>query len=85
MTAGGSTSPFAAFQVRAFAPVWFSGLLWHLCRWGVSFLGTYLIADLTGSPRMVQLAGTVLYAALVVHAALIGLAGVGCVPRLRQW
>lgn len=72
MSAAGSTSPFAAFQVRAFAPVWFSGLIWHLCRWGVSFLGTYLIADLTGSPRMVQLAGTVLYAPLLLGGVIGG-------------
>lgn len=72
MSAAGSRSPFAAFQVRAFAPVWFSGLIWHLCRWGVSFLGTYLIADLTGSPRMVQLAGTVLYAPLLLGGVIGG-------------
>lgn len=72
MSVAGSRSPFAAFQVRAFAPVWFSGLIWHLCRWGVSFLGTYLIADLTGSPRMVQLAGTVLYAPLLLGGVIGG-------------
>ena len=72
MSAAGSTSPFVAFEVRGFAPIWLSGLIWHLCRWGVSFLGTYLIADLTDSPRMVQLAGTVLYAPLLVGGVIGG-------------
>lgn len=56
----------SAFGARHFAPVWLSGLIWHLTRWGVAFLGTYLINELTGSPRLVQLAGTVLYAPLLV-------------------
>ncbi|MDA3040563.1 MAG: MFS transporter [Actinomycetota bacterium] len=72
MISARSTSPFAAFGVRGFAPVWLSGLIWHLCRWGVSFLGTYLIADLTESPRMVQLAGTVLYIPLLVGGIIGG-------------
>ena len=42
------------------------GLLWHLCRWGVAFLGTYLVNDMTDSPRLVQLAGTVLYSPLLI-------------------
>lgn len=66
-----ATSPFLAFGARHFGLVWFSGLIWHLCRWGVAFLGTYLINDLTGSPRLVQLAGTTLYAPLLV-GGLIG-------------
>jgi predicted MFS family arabinose efflux permease len=64
--AAGRSSPFAAFGIRHFGLIWLSGLLWHLCRWGIAFLGTYLINDMTGSPRMVQLAGTVLYAPLLV-------------------
>ena len=62
---------FAAFKVPHFGAVWLSGLIWHLCRWGVAFLGTYLVNDLTGSPRLVQLTGTTLYAPLLVG----GLAG----------
>ncbi len=69
----GSTSLWSAFEVPSFGFVWFSGLIWHLCRWGILFLGTYLVEDLTGSPRLVQLAGTVLYAPLLVGGLLGGL------------
>ena len=71
-TLHGRTGPFAAFQVRHFGLVWLSGLLWHLCRWGVAFVGTYLVNDLTGSPRLVQLAGTTLYAPLLVGGIIGG-------------
>ena len=66
------TGSFAAFRVRHFGLVWLSGLLWHLCRWGVAFVGTYLVNDLTGSPRLVQLAGTTLYAPLLVGGIIGG-------------
>ena len=56
----------SAFGAPHFAAVWVSGLLWHLTRWGVAFLGTFLINEMTGSPRLVQLAGTVLYAPLLI-------------------
>lgn len=46
--------------------MWFGGLIWHLCRWGVAFLGTFLVNELTGSPRLVQLAGAALYAPLLI-------------------
>ncbi len=56
----------SAFEAEHFTRVWLSGLIWHLTRWGVAFLGTFLINELTGSPRLVQLAGTALYAPLLV-------------------
>jgi len=56
----------SAFEAEHFTRVWLSGLIWHLTRWGVAFLGTFLINDLTGSPRLVQLAGTALYGPLLV-------------------
>jgi predicted MFS family arabinose efflux permease len=62
----------SAFRARYFGLVWFSGLMWHMCRWGVAFLGTYLLNDLTGSPRLVQLAGTTLYAPLLVGGVIGG-------------
>ncbi len=62
-----------AFGARHFGPVWCSGLIWHLTRWGVAFLGTFLINEMTGSPRLVQLAGTVLYAPLLVGGVFGGL------------
>ncbi|MGB5755805.1 MAG: MFS transporter [Acidimicrobiales bacterium] len=68
----GSRSASSAFGARHFALVWFSGLIWHLTRWGVAFLGTYLVNDMTGSPRLVQLAGTMLYAPLLVGGVLGG-------------
>ena len=71
-TLGVRTGPFAAFRVRHFGLVWLSGLIWHLCRWGVAFVGTYLVNDLTGSPRLVQLAGTTLYAPLLVGGIIGG-------------
>ncbi len=72
VSASRSTSALAAFRVRGFGLVWFSGLLWHLCRWGVAFLGTYLMNELTGSPRLVQLAGTMLYAPLLLGGVVGG-------------
>ncbi len=59
-------SATSAFGARHFTAVWLSGLIWHLTRWGVAFLGTYLVNELTGSPRLVQLAGVMLYAPLLV-------------------
>lgn len=56
----------SAFEAPSFTLVWLSGLVWHLTRWGVAFLGTYLINELTGSPRLVQLAGTMLYGPLLI-------------------
>ncbi|MDB4109896.1 MFS transporter [Acidimicrobiales bacterium] len=67
-----AAKPFAVFATRHFGYAWACGLLWHLCRWGVAFLGTYLVNDMTGSPRMVQLAGTVLYAPLLLGGVLGG-------------
>jgi len=52
--------------------VWASGLIWNICRWGVAFVGTYLINDMTGSPRLVQLAGTMLYAPLLLGGVIGG-------------
>ncbi|MGH1487790.1 MAG: MFS transporter [Acidimicrobiales bacterium] len=67
---GASTS--SAFGAQYFFFVWLSGLIWHLTRWVVAFLGTYLVNELTGSPRLVQLAGTFLYAPLLLGGVLGG-------------
>jgi MFS family permease len=61
-----SSSDTSAFGARHFGLVWMSGLVWHLTRWGVAFLGTFLVNEMTGSPRLVQLAGTLLYAPLLL-------------------
>lgn len=65
-------SASSAFGARHFTLVWLSGLIWHLTRWGVAFLGTFLVNELTGSPRLVQLAGTMLYAPLLVGGVVGG-------------
>lgn len=67
------TTARSAFGVQYFALIWLSGLIWHLTRWGVAFLGTFLINEMTGSPRLVQLAGTLLYAPLLVGGVLGGM------------
>jgi len=66
------SSPFAAFGVQHFPAVWVSGLIWNICRWGVAFVGTFLINEMTGSPRLVQLAGTMLYAPLLLGGVIGG-------------
>ncbi len=68
----GTRSRSSAFGARHFTLVWLSGLIWHLTRWGVAFLGTFLVNDMTGSPRLVQLAGTMLYAPLLLGGVLGG-------------
>jgi predicted MFS family arabinose efflux permease len=72
----------SAFAAPHFTAVWISGMLWNLTRWGVAFLGTFLINDMTGSPRLVQLAGTTLYAPLLLGGVLGGLVS-DRVDRLR--
>lgn len=42
--------------------MWLSGWLWNMTRWMAVFLCSYLINDLTGSPFLVQLAGTAFFA-----------------------
>ena len=52
-------------QVRYFPRLWASGFIWGLSRWGVSFVGPYIANDLTGSARMVQLAGVAIWAPML--------------------
>jgi predicted MFS family arabinose efflux permease len=40
-------------------------LAWGLSRWGVSFVGPFIANDLTGSARMVQLAGVAMWAPML--------------------
>ena len=61
-----------AFSARGFAPLWFSGLCWHWGRWAIAFLASYHINQMTGSPRMVQLTGTVMWAPLLLGGAVGG-------------
>ena len=66
-------SALDTFRVPSFGLIWLSGLIWHLSRWGVSFLGSVVVNDLTHSPRLVQLTGSLLYAPLLVGGVLGGL------------
>lgn len=61
-----------AFSARGFAPLWFSGLCWHWGRWAIAFLASYHVNQMTGSPRMVQLTGAVMWAPLLLGGAIGG-------------
>ena len=59
------TSTFDALKVRHFPLLFASGWTWNLSRWGVSFIGPFIANGLTGSARMVQLAGVALWSPLL--------------------
>ena len=59
------TSTFDALKVRHFPLLFASGWTWNLSRWGFSFIGPFIANDLTGSARMVQLAGVALWSPLL--------------------
>ncbi|MGF1596988.1 MAG: MFS transporter [Acidimicrobiales bacterium] len=59
------------FAVPGFAAVYSVGVVWSLCRWAIGFLGAYVVAEATGSPRLVQLTGAMLWAPLLV-AGVVG-------------
>lgn len=67
----GRESRFAVFSVPGFAPTYLVGVVWSMCRWGLGFLGAYVANDLTGSPRLVQLTGAMLWAPLLL-AGMVG-------------
>jgi MFS family permease len=67
----GPGSRFAVFRVPGFAPTYAVGVVWSMCRWGLGFLGAYVVKDLTGSPRLVQLTGAMLWAPLLL-AGMVG-------------
>ena len=59
------SNTFDALKVRYFPLIFASGWTWNLSRWGVSFIGPFVANDLTGSARMVQLAGVALWSPLL--------------------
>ena len=61
-----------AFSARGFAPLWFSGLCWHWGRWAIAFLASYHVNQISGSPRMVQLTGAIMWAPLLLGGAIGG-------------
>ena len=66
------TTTFDALKVRHFPLIFASGWTWSLSRWGVSFLGPFIANDLTGSARMVQLAGVALWSPLLLGGVVGG-------------
>ena len=56
----------AVFSRPGFARVYIVGVVWSLCRWAIGFLGAYVVAETTGSPRLVQLTGALLWAPLLL-------------------
>ncbi len=57
---------------RGFVPTYAVGVVWSLSRWAIGFLGAYVVADTTGSPRLVQLTGAMLWAPLLFAGAIGG-------------
>ncbi len=55
----------SVFARPGFTAVYSVGVIWSLCRWAIGFLGAYVAADVTGSPRLVQLTGVLLWAPLL--------------------
>lgn len=62
---------FASLRCRHFPKVYATGWIWSIARWGLGFLGAFVANDLTGSPRLVQLTGTMMWGPLL-FAGLIG-------------
>jgi predicted MFS family arabinose efflux permease len=66
------TTTFDALKIRYFPLILASGWTWNLSRWGVSFVGPFIANDLTGSARMVQLAGVALWSPLLFGGVIGG-------------
>ncbi|HIF67440.1 MAG TPA: MFS transporter [Acidimicrobiia bacterium] len=66
------TTTFDALKIRYFPLILVSGWTWNLSRWGVSFVGPFIANDLTGSARMVQLAGVALWSPLLFGGVIGG-------------
>lgn len=62
----------AVFAVPGFTAVYVVGAVWSLCRWAIGFLGAYVVADATGSARLVQLTGVLLWAPLLLTGVVGG-------------
>ena len=63
----------SALSVPWFVPLWLSGALWNIARWGTSFVSAYLVNQMTGSPRLVQLTGVAMWAPLLVGGVVGGM------------
>jgi len=65
-TGPGRSGMFGALSVRHYPALLASGWLWNMCRWASGFLGAYVVNQLTGSARLVQLTGVSLWAPLLL-------------------
>ena len=63
----------SALSVPWFVPLWLSGALWNIARWGTSFVSAYLVNQMTGSPRLVQLTGVAMWAPLLLGGVVGGM------------
>lgn len=62
----------SVFSRPGFTATYSVGVVWSLCRWAIGFLGAYVVSDITGSPRLVQLTGALLWAPLLFAGAFGG-------------
>ena len=69
---GRAPSKAAVFSQPGFVATYAVGIVWSLCRWAIGFLGAYVVAEATGSPRLVQLTGAMLWAPLLFAGAVGG-------------
>ena len=61
-----SPGMFVSLRVPGFPFLLLAGWFWTMCRWGCGFLGAYLANTLTGSARLVQFSGVMLWAPLLL-------------------
>lgn len=66
-----TSSILGTLRVPHFGALYASGWVFNTSRWGLAFLGAYVVHQATGSPRWVQLTGTAMWAPLL-FAGLIG-------------
>jgi len=71
--AGWWQATVAPFSSPHFTKIWLGGLLWSICRWGLGFLGAYVVDQRLGSPRLVQLTGTFMWGPLLFAGSIGGM------------
>ncbi len=62
---------FSSLLVPHYPALYASGWVFNMSRWGLAFLGAFVINQETASPRLVQLTGTVMWGPLL-FAGLVG-------------
>jgi len=68
----GRPSRFPAFDAPGFLRLWLMGWIWNSTRWMATFLGSYLVNELTASPLLVQLVGASMFAPMFFGGPLAG-------------